>query len=95
MGVLAEGGSLQQNRQSSEISDEDPLFRAILGEAMDAELGHAGSDVHFACGTLLRSAYNASVATDAAKAWRQMTSLWIENKLSSGFMHSNGCFNAK
>ena len=95
MRVLAEGGSLQQNRQSSEISDDDPLFRVILRAAMDAGLGHAESDVHFACDTFLRSAYNASVATDAAKAWRQMTSLWIENDLSSGFMHSNECFNAR
>ena len=66
-----------------------------LTAAMDAQPGHAESDVHFACDTFLRSAYNCSVAADAAKAWRQMAGLWIENGLSSGFMHSNECFSAR
>jgi hypothetical protein len=53
------------------------------------------NDSHFACDTFLWSAYNVSVAADAAKAWWQMASLWKKDELSSGFMHSNECFNAK
>jgi hypothetical protein len=36
-----------------------------------------------------------SVAADAANAREQMTFLWIKVELSSGFMHSNGCFSGK
>ena len=51
--------------------------------------------IPFACDTFLSSAYNVSVAMEAAKVSSQMTSLWIKEKLSSAFMHLSECSNAK